>query len=306
MPDNAMPVRIVVTGREGQVARALSERCAGNRRFELVHAARPDFDFEKPAMLADEIVALEPDVVVNAAAYTAVEQAESEPDRAMTINADAAGEIARGARLAGAPVIQISTDYVFDGTLDRPYREDDPVSPLGVYGRTKLAGEKAVAAANERHLILRTAWIYSPFGRNFVRTMLNLAETRDRIEVIDDQFGNPTSALDLADGILAAIGKVTASEASPRFGVFHLAGSGSASWYELAREVFSAAAPVIGRSPQIRAIGTKQYPSRVRRPANSRLDCDRFAAKFACTLPNWRESVQECVERLLGSEKAER
>lgn len=297
-------MRVVITGSQGQVAQSLAERCAGSANIELVHAARPDFDLGKPEALAEAIAGIEPDVVINAAAYTAVDQAENEPDRAMTINAVSAGAVALGAQKAGAPVIQISTDYVFDGTLDRPYREDDPVAPLGVYGRTKLAGEKAVAAANSRHFILRTAWIYSPFGNNFVKTMLRLAQTRDEISVVDDQIGNPTSALDLADGILAAVRTIMDSGALPSPGIYHLAGTGEASWFGLSREIFKVAAPVTGRNPEVRPITTAQYPTPAARPANSTLDSGKFSAAFGFRAPDWRKSVRECVERLVRTEDA--
>lgn len=297
MPDK--PLRIVVTGREGQVARALAERCADCADIELIHAARPDFDMANPEGLAEKIAARAPDIVVNAAAYTAVDQAESEPDLAMTINAVAAGEVARGARLAGAPVIQISTDYVFDGTLGRPYRETDPVSPLGVYGRTKLAGEKAVAATNPCHVILRTSWVYSPFGKNFVRTMLRLAETRDEIGVVVDQIGNPTSAFVIADGIVAAAKRLTSQNADGVSGVYHLAGTGSASWFEFAQTIFSLSAKAWTKTPEVKALTTAEYPTAARRPADSRLDSAHFQTTFGYRPQEWHKSLAEALA-LLG------
>ena len=299
MPGERKLIRIVVTGREGQVARALAERCAGRKDIELVHAARPQFDFEKPETLTGAIAALKPDIVVNAAAYTAVDKAESEPDRAMTVNAVAAGEVARGAALADAPVIQISTDYVFDGTLDRPWREDDPVSPLGVYGRSKLAGEEAVAKANPRHVILRTAWVYSPFGANFVKAMLRLAETRDELGVVDDQLGNPTSAFDIADAVLAVVDKLMDGKAGDPCGTYHFAGTGSASWCGFARAIFDIAGPRLAKVPAVNAITTADYPTPARRPANSRLDTGLFEATFAYKAPAWRDSLSKTLERLV-------
>ena len=297
MPDK--PLRIVVTGREGQVARALAERCAERVDIELIHAARPDFDMSQPEGLAEKIAALAPDIVVNAAAYTAVDQAESEPDLAMTINATAAGEVARGARLAGAPIIQISTDYVFDGTLGRPYRETDPVSPLGVYGRTKLAGEQAVAEANPDHIILRTSWVYSPFGKNFVKTMLRLAETKDEIDVVSDQIGNTTSAYVIGDGILDVADWLTLRTVKANSGVYHLAGAGSASWFEFAETIFSIAAKAGVKAPDVKAITSAEYPVPAVRPEDSRLNISQFSNAFSFDPPAWQGSLKDVVKRLI-------
>ncbi|MAS03689.1 MAG: dTDP-4-dehydrorhamnose reductase [Ahrensia sp.] len=291
-------MRIVVTGREGQVARALAECCATRDDIDLVHAARPDFDMTRPETIASQIAFLRPDIVVNAAAYTAVDQAESEPNLAMTINAIAAGEVARGARLRGVPVIQISTDYVFDGTLGRPYRETDPVSPLGVYGRTKLAGEKAVAEANPDHVILRTSWVYSPFGKNFVKTMLRLAETKDEIGVVSDQVGNPTSAFVIAEGVLSVIAGLIFRDRAAFSGAYHLAGQGSASWYDVACAIFDSAGPHLDKVPVVKPITTADYPTPAKRPADSRLDTTRFEADFGYQAPDWRMSLSDVLARL--------
>jgi dTDP-4-dehydrorhamnose reductase len=293
MPDK--PIRMVVTGREGQVARALAERCAERGDIKLIHAARPDFDMSKPEGLAEKIAELAPDIVVNAAAYTAVDQAESEPDLAMTINATAAGEVARGARLAGAPIIQISTDYVFDGTLDRPYRETDPVSPLGVYGRTKLAGEQAVAEANPDHIILRTSWVYSPFGKNFVKTMLRLAETKEEIGVVSDQIGNPTSAFVIADGILTVAYCLTKGGAGQVSGIYHFAGADSASWFEFAKGIFDIVGQCGVKKPKIIRINTRDYPTPAKRPANSQLNTGLFVSVFAFQPNGWRSSIAATI-----------
>jgi dTDP-4-dehydrorhamnose reductase len=201
--------------------------------------------------------------------------------------------------LAGAPIIQISTDYVFDGSLDRPYREDDPVSPLGAYGRSKLAGEKAVAAANPRHVILRTAWVYSPFGHNFVRTMLRLAGARDEFGVVDDQIGNPTSAFAIADAILVVARRLASKNADDAFGIYHFAGTGSASWFEFAGAIFDIAGPHLPKIPQVNAIATADYPTPAARPANSRLDTGLFEKTFAHSAPAWRDSLAETLSRLL-------
>ena len=247
-----------------------------------------------------KIAALAPDVVVNAAAFTAVDQAESDPARAMTVNAEAAGEVARGAGLTDAPVIQISTDYVYDGGLDRPWLETDPVNPLGAYGRSKLAGEGAVAAANSRHVILRTAWVYSPFGNNFVKTMLRLAATRDEIGVVADQVGSPTSAFVIAEGILAVARMLMSDRAGEVYGIYHLAGTGSASWHEFASAIFNSARLRLPRTPAVRAITTADYPTPAQRPANSSLATDSFAHVFGYRAPHWRVSLDATLDRLLA------
>ena len=195
-------MRVLVTGREGQVARSLAARSMGQGDIELVFAARPEFDLTRPETITPMIEAARPDVVVSGAAYTAVDRAEDEPALAHAINADGAGAVAAAARAVGAPVIHLSTDYVFAGDSPAPYTEAEVPAPIGAYGKSKLDGERAVAAANPDHIILRTAWVYSPFGKNFAKTMLGLARDRDEIAVVGDQWGNPTSALDIADAVL--------------------------------------------------------------------------------------------------------
>ena len=196
-------MRVLVTGQEGQLARSLAERAADHPELDIITTARDLVDLSCAGSVAAAIAAVRPDLVINAAAYTGVDLAEDEPALAFRINAEAAGETAAAALQAGAAIVQLSTDYVFDGESSEPYREDAPANPMSVYGRSKLAGEEAVRAANPLHLILRTAWVYSPFGRNFVKTIVAAARDRDRLDVVDDQHGCPTSALDLADSILA-------------------------------------------------------------------------------------------------------
>jgi dTDP-4-dehydrorhamnose reductase len=293
-------MRLLVTGTQGQVARALIERGAAEG-VAIETLGRPAYDLLEPSGIAEGIAAASAEVVVNAAAYTAVDKAESEPDIAMRINRDAAGAIAQAAAKRGLPVIQLSTDYVFDGTLDRPYREDDTVGPVSVYGAAKLAGERAVAAANPAHVILRTAWVYSPFGANFVKTMLRLGETRTTVNVVADQWGSPTSALDVADAILEIARRLRAAPRDPSlYGVFHLVGSGEATWAEFAKAIF-AEAERLGRSPVgVAPIATSDYPTRARRPANSRLDTARLQEVYGIRLPDWRASLAPCVARLLA------
>lgn len=292
-------MRLVVTGREGQVVTALRERGPG-LGAEVVALGRPMLDLARPDTVAAALRAARPDVVVNAAAYTAVDKAEAEPDLAMAVNGTGAGAVASAAAALGVPVIQISTDYVFDGTKASPYVEDDPVGPVSAYGRSKLAGEQAVARAQPNHAILRTAWVYAPFGGNFVRTMLRLAETRPEVSVVADQQGGPTSALDIADAVVTVARNLIArpGDASLR-GVFHMAAEGWTSWAGLASAVFEGSAARGGPGAQVRPISTAEYPTPARRPANSRLDCTRLAGAHGVSLPAWQRSLDACLDRLL-------
>lgn len=290
-------MKILVTGREGQVARSLAER---GKNHELVFAARPEFDLMDPASIERLVETVAPDLVVSAAAYTAVDKAEDEPALAMAVNGEGPSVLGRAAGRVGAPVIHLSTDYVFDGSLDRPWREDDPVAPLGVYGMTKLAGEEAVAASGTAYAILRTAWVYSPFGINFVKTMLGLAETRAAIAVIDDQYGCPTSAFDIADAILAIAERW---RTEPRVGadsIYHFAGAGETSWAGFACAIFTESASRGGPGSTVNGIPTSAYPTRAKRPANSRLDCRKFVQTFGHQPPAWQDSVALVIGRLLA------
>jgi dTDP-4-dehydrorhamnose reductase len=295
-------MRVLVTGREGQLARSLAERAARFPGMTLETVGRPDLDLERPDSIDSAIRSARPDVVVNAAAYTAVDLAEDEPDRAFRINAAAAGEVAAAARRAGARVVQVSTDYVFDGQGEAAYDETASTCPLGVYGRSKLEGEIRTAQANPDHVVLRTAWVYSPYGRNFVKTMLALAAQRDSLNVVSDQRGNPTAAGDIADGIFAI---VSAWRERPDLGlgnVYHLAGSGEASWFEFAAFIFEEAARRGLPSADVKPILTRDWPTRAARPANSRLDSGRFAGDFGYRAPPWQRSTAAVVAALAGAE----
>ena len=290
-------MKILVTGREGQVARSLAER---NGAHELVFAARPDLDLADPASIARIIEAAKPDIVISAAAYTAVDQAEDEPELAEAINGEAPGHIGHAAAKVGAPVLHLSTDYVFDGSGERAWRENDPTGPVGVYGRTKLAGEEALAASGATYAILRTAWVYSPFGGNFVKTMLRLAESRDTLNVVNDQNGNPTSALDIADALLAVADRWQAEPAHGANAIYHFAGTGSTTWADFARAIFAESARHGGPTCTGTGIPASEYPTKAARPANSRLDCTKFAETFGHSAPRWEDSLGETVARLLG------
>ena len=291
-------MKILVTGRQGQLARSFAERADAQRNIQLIFAGRPDLDLAVPGSAARFIAALQPDIIVNAAAYTAVDQAEDEPALAHCINADAVGEIGKAAAEIGAAVIHISTDYIFDGTLDRRYREDDQPHPLNVYGASKLAGEEQLRSSGSKHLIVRTSWVVSPFGRNFVRTVVEAARTRDMLTVVADQRGKPTSALDLADAILAVIGRWAEGQANGLGRTFHVAGGGEASWNDVACEVMEECRRVGVASAQVKPILTSEWPTRAQRPLNSVLDCSRFDDEFGLSLPDWRASVRHIVGRL--------
>lgn len=292
-------MRIVVTGRHGQVAQALHERAAGTNA-EIILLARPEIDLTRPSEIEAALIARKPDAIVNAAAYTAVDQAESEHDLAYAINAEGAGAVARAATKLGVPIVQLSTDYVFDGTGERPYRETDPTNPLSVYGASKLAGERAVAKAAPDHAVLRTSWVYGPSGKNFVRAMLALARQRDEVRVVCDQVGAPTNALDIADGVLGVVRNLLAEPTrSDLRGIFHMTADGTATWAEFAEAIFAASRAAGGPSAKVIPIPTTEYPTPARRPANSRLDGSALAAAHGIRLPHWRQSLRPCIERLL-------
>ena len=286
-------MKILVIGRDGQLARSLAEKAGAHPDLNLGFTSREEADLSSSGSVAAAIAAARPDLVINAAAYTAVDKAEEEPALAFRVNGEGAGEAAAAARRVGAPIIQLSTDYVFDGAAAEPYAEDAPANPLSVYGRSKLAGEGAVRAANPDHLILRTAWVYSPFGRNFVKAIAAAARDRDRLDVVADQMGCPTSALDLADAILAI------AERGVGWGeTYHLAGSGSASWFDLAAEVMSHGRRLGMPTAEVRPIRTADWPTKAARPAFAVLDCAKIERDLGLRLPDWRQSVAATVERL--------
>jgi len=288
-------VRIAVTGREGQVAASLREVARDRHDVEVVTVGRPALDLARPETIFAALEAARPEIIVSAAAYTAVDQAEDEKDLAFAINATGAGKVAEAAARLGVPVIHLSTDYVFDGTKHGAYVETDATAPLGVYGASKLGGERSVAAANPRHLILRTAWVYSPFGRNFVKTMLRLAAERDEVRVVADQWGNPTSAFDIADAILHAAARLRADKNFAAFGVYHVAGAGETNWSGFARHILDTSRALGGPYARVRDITTAEYPAKAKRPANSRLASAKFAAVFGWVAPEWKSSSEALI-----------
>ncbi|WP_186415238.1 dTDP-4-dehydrorhamnose reductase [Pannonibacter sp. P2PFMT1] len=291
-------MRIAVTGSKGQVVSALAER-GPISGATVLPAGRPDLDLLDQATVFPALERLKPDVIVSAAAYTAVDKAETDRDSCWRINAGGAGLIAAAARNLGVPVIHLSTDYVFDGTKETAWVESDPVGPLNVYGASKLAGEFAVSAANPDHVILRVAWIVSPFGNNFVKTMLRLGSTRDAINVVADQYGGPTSALDIADGILSVAANLLRSpEDTALRGTFHMVPEGTASWAELASAVFLEAEPFLGKRVQVNPIAALDYPVPAARPANSTMDGTKLFNVHGVQLPDWHSSISHIVKTI--------
>ena len=278
-------------GRSGQVAKSLVERAPDS--VSLLVAGRPDVNFEKPESLRSLVSDSEPDIVINAAAYTAVDAAEGDQEAAWQANAFAPGVLAEACARKGAKFIHLSTDFVFDGTAGRPYRETDATNPQSVYGRSKAAGEAAVLAADGPSVTVRTAWVYSPFGKNFAKTIMRLCAERDHLRVVADQKGNPTSALDLADALFSLASQHAAWPQSPS--LLHLAGNGSTSRHGFAQAI----AEQLPRQPMIEAIATHELPTPAQRPADSRLDSTLAQSEFGITLPDWRDSVHAAVDRLI-------
>ena len=292
-------MRVAVTGREGQVVQSLIERGA-SFGHDIVAVGRPDLDLAgEPRAIVGTLTVVQPDVIVSAAAFTAVDRAESERELAFQINERGAGAVAEAAAKLGVPLVHLSTDYVFDGTKVGPYVESDPTGPASTYGESKLAGEQAVLAAHPQTAVLRTAWVYSPFGANFVRTMLRLAGEREEVSVVADQLGNPTSALDVADGVLRVASNLVSKEDSELTGIFHMTAQGDASWADFAEAIFTASAAEGGPSARVRRITTADFPTPAKRPANSRLDGNKLERAHGVRLPDWRSSLPEVVTRLL-------
>jgi dTDP-4-dehydrorhamnose reductase len=300
VPGMTVPVTpgmtILVTGGSGQLASALAQQ--GGDRVHRV--GRPDFDFDHPETIAAAFAAANPTLVVNAAAWTAVDAAESEPEAAMRANRDGPAELARLCAAAHIPLIHVSTDYVFDGDKHAPYLETDPTNPTGVYGATKLAGEQAALAANPRTIVLRTSWVYSATGKNFVKTMLGAGQKLGHLRVVADQQGCPTSADDLAAAILAIADRLHGGWNDAYAGVFNAAGAGATTWHGLAQAVFEDAARHGRRAPVVEPIRTEDWPTPARRPADSRLDCGKLNRVFGVRLPDWRPSVARTVDALLA------
>lgn len=295
-----MSAPLLLIGRKGQVASALQRLAPGPLPgTPLVVVGRPELDLAtaNPETWAALLEVHRPAVVLNAAAYTAVDRAESEPELAHAINATAVGHLAEACAARGLPLLHLSTDYVFNGGGERPWREDDPTGPLGVYGASKLAGELAVRAAGGPHLLLRVSWVFGQVGQNFVSTMLRLGAEREQLRIIDDQIGAPTSAESIAATLLALADRALADPGSFPWGTVHYASQPLTSWHGFAAEIFRQAVElgVLEKAPSLTPIPTSAYPTPAARPLNSRLDTGRFAAIFGLPLPDWREDLRRCL-----------
>lgn len=294
---------ILVFGGTGQLGRELV-RAAAARKVALQALTHDEADIADAAAVAAALARWKPELVVNAAAYTNVDGAETHFAETQRANALGPAVLAEACAAAGAAMVHISTDYVFDGSKHGAYVESDPVSPLSVYGKTKAAGEEAVRRTHRHHVILRTAWVYSEFGHNFVKTVLRLAETRDELRIVADQVGSPTSARELAEAILDIAPRLAAE---PRLsGTYHFTAEGATTWHGFAECIVAAAAPIIGRQPRVTPITTADYPTPAKRPANSQLDCSRFVRTFGLAPRPWREAVQATTRVLAtASQRAE-
>jgi dTDP-4-dehydrorhamnose reductase len=294
-------MKIVLVGKGGQVGRELVGSLAAIG--DMAAFDRAGADLERPDQLSSLLHRERPDVIVNAAAYTAVDKAESEPDRARLVNETAVATLAQAAADLGATLVHYSTDYVFDGTKPGRYVETDEPHPLSVYGATKLGGERAVAAAGCRHWIFRTTWVYATHGHNFIRTMLRLGRDRDELRVVDDQFGVPTAARLIAEVTAACIGRL-ATGSPPSSGVYHLAPHGETTWCRFARAILAAArergVPLRCSPENVVGIGTADYPLPARRPANSRLDTTKLETALNIRLPEWQDDVPAVVAAIVA------
>jgi len=289
--------RILVTGGAGQVGQALAGKL-GDQRDGFLFPSRADFDLLSEASMISGLREFRPDLVLNLAAYTAVDCAEDEPELCAAINTTAPAILARETARLGVPIIHVSTDYVFSGELERPYREDDETVPINVYGRTKLNGERAIAAANPAHVILRASWIVSPYRTNFVKTILRLAVDRGVLRVIDDQIGGPTSADDLAQALLTIMDRKN-SDGDIIPGIFHFSNQGEASWADLAEAVMSAAEAGGGVNAKIERISSAEYPTKARRPRNSRLKTQKISRYYAVIAQDWHDAINPIVKALV-------
>lgn len=289
---------ILVTGAEGQVGRELMRRAAGCRK-PLLGAGHEDLNITRAQLVHEEILDTRPALVVNAAAYTAVDKAEEESETAYAVNRDGVINLAQACAVAGVPLVHLSTDYVFDGTKRGGYTEDDPVCPVNVYGKSKEAGERELRERLRRHVILRTSWVYGVHGANFVKTMLRLGREREELRVVADQQGCPTAAADIADTIVALVNRIVEGGDDFPWGTYHYAGAGVTTWHGFAEAVFALAAAHWDRKIKVTPVSTAEFPTAARRPMNSVLDCSRIEAVFGLKPRPWRDALAEVVTELM-------
>ncbi len=289
----ARPLSILISGQHGQVSRELQLRLGDLGQLHVL--GREQLDLAHPEAIREQVQALKPDLIINAAAHTAVDQAESEPELAFAINAQAPGIFAEEAAQLGIPLIHYSTDYVFDGSKDSPYNEDDVPNPLGVYGRSKLAGERAIAAVGGEHLILRTSWVYSQHGRNFLLTMQRLLQEKPELNIVADQIGAPTWAGTIALSTRALIERWQAGQAGA-WGTYHLTAEGETSWFGFAQAIAEQLKAQGLACARLIPIPSSDYPTPARRPLNSRLDCSRLQREWQVSQPHWQQALIDCLK----------
>jgi len=306
-------MKILLTGVNGQVGHAiqrLSHSELSNRDWQWMALSRAQLDLSSPDAIREAMKTFQPDVIVNPAAYTAVDKAESEPALAHAVNALAPQILAEEAAKQGASLIHFSTDYVYDGRKSSAYLETDVVNPLSVYGQTKLAGEEAIRRVGLPHLILRTSWVYGAYGKNFLKTILRLSAQHDRLRIVSDQFGSPTSSHSIAQALLPLLQRWQPQQAS-QSGVYHMTNAGSGSWHRFACQIlreYEALAnlrkltPLKANVDNVEAISTSDYPTPARRPANSRLDNSKLNHVFGITLPLWQDGLRDELKQLLEAE----
>ncbi len=283
-------MKILITGSNGQVGYCLTERL--EKKATILSLDYDGLDITDKKAVQKTVADFNPDYIINAAAHTAVDRAEQEAELSYAINQDGPLYLAQAANECGAVILHISTDYVFDGEGQLPYQEIDNTNPQGIYGHSKLAGEIAVAEYCPKHLILRTAWVFGEHGNNFVKTMLRLAQTRDELTIVGDQFGGPTYAGDIADALIAMVEYIEAGN-KPAWGIYHFSGMPYASWYDFAKAIFKVAEDfnVLQKQPAVTAISTSAYPTPAKRPENSRLDCTKIASQFGIKPSDWKRAL---------------
>jgi len=285
-------LKILITGQHGQLSQALQQRLQG--LGELIVLGRDRLDLAHVDQIREQVRGHRPDLIINAAAHTAVDQAESEPDAAFAVNATAPGVLAEEAKALGVPLIHYSTDYVFDGSKPAPYTEADAPNPLGVYGQSKLAGEQAIAAVGGEYLILRTSWVYSLHGKNFLLTMQRLLQEKPQMRIVADQIGAPTWAGTIANSTRALIEHWQAGQAG-EWGVYHLTAQGETSWFGFAQAIGEHLRAAGKPCAELEAIPSSAYPTPAKRPLNSRLDCSRLQQQWQVSQPSWQDALRECL-----------
>ena len=285
-------MKILITGANGQVGKELG-KVARNIGYDVIAASREELDITKEIIVNNYINKHHPDIIINAAAYTAVDKAEDEQDIAFAINRDGAKNLAVVCKQENIPLLQISTDYVFDGSKDEAYREEDDVSPLGIYGESKWQGEEAIRSSLTKHIILRVAWVFGAHGNNFVKTMLRLGNERDELNVVADQYGGPSPAKNIAETLIELVSDYQKNK-TLKWGTYHYCGNLKTSWYDFSREIFNQAFEMglLDKKVKVNPITTAEYPTAAKRPENSMLDCSKLKTTFNINMPDWKKALQ--------------